>query len=95
MVECITTSWPIFRGMIKIRGEQRIGAYFEIAELGELLAAVVETTQIWLCLIVNDLVGADVAALCELFAALVTLVWTFACVSSFVCLVFLLVGAKR
>ena len=77
------------------RRERKIGAYFEIAELSELLAALVETTAIRLCLIVNDLVGADVAALCELLAADFALVWTFARVSSFVCLVLSLVEVEK
>ena len=77
------------------RRERKIGAYFEIAELRELLAAVVETTAIRLCLIVDDLVGADVAALCEFLAANFALVWTLACVPSFVCLIFLLVELEN
>lgn len=58
----------------------------EIPELGELLAAVVESTEVRLGLIVYDLVGSYVAALREAFSADFALVWSFTSVSSLVSL---------
>lgn len=62
------------------------GTYFEIAELSELLAAVVESAEVGLGLIVYDLVGSYVATLCESFPADFALVWSFTSVSSLVSL---------
>jgi hypothetical protein len=58
--------------------------YFEVAELRKLFAAVIESTQVRLGLIVDDLVGANVAALGESLPADFTLVWAFSGVPSFV-----------
>lgn len=57
---------------------------FEIAELRKLLAAVIETTEVRLGLIVDDLVGADVPALRESLPTDLAMVWTFSSVPSFV-----------
>jgi len=57
---------------------------FKIAELRELLATVIETTQVGLRLIVDNLVGADVPALGESFPTDFALVWAFSSVPSFV-----------
>ena len=62
--------------------------YFEITELRELLAAIIETTEIGLRLIVDDLVGADVPALRESLPTDFTMVWAFSSVPSFMCLKF-------
>lgn len=64
------------------------GAYFEITKLRELLAAVIETTQVGLGLIVDNLVSADIPSLGESLAADFALVWTFPGMPPFVCLEF-------
>jgi hypothetical protein len=53
-----------------------------------LLAAVIETTQVGLGLIVDDLVGADIPSLGESLAADFAMVWTFPGMPPFVCLEF-------
>lgn len=53
-----------------------------------MLAAVVESTEIGLGLIMDDLVGAHVAALGESFATDFAVVWTFSGMPSLVCLEF-------
>jgi hypothetical protein len=63
-----------------------VETYFEIAELRELLAAIIETAEVGLRLIVNDLVGADLPALRESLPTDFTMVWAFSGVPSFVCL---------
>jgi hypothetical protein len=40
-------------------------AYFKVAELCKLLAALIETTKVKLKLIVDDLISADIPALSE------------------------------
>jgi hypothetical protein len=65
-----------------------VETYFEITKLRELLAVIIETIEIRLRLIVNDLVGADVLALRESLLISFILVWTFFSVLSFVCLKF-------
>jgi hypothetical protein len=56
----------------------------EIAELGELFAAFIETAEVGLGLIVDDLVGTYVSTLGKSLAADFTSVWAFSGVSSFV-----------
>jgi hypothetical protein len=58
----------------------------EIAELGELFAAFIETAEVGLGLIVDDLVGTYVSTLGKSLAADFTSVWAFSGVSSFVSL---------
>jgi hypothetical protein len=58
----------------------------KIAELGELFAAIVETAQVWLRLIVHDLVSTNISTLSEPFSTDLALVWAFSSVSSFVSL---------
>lgn len=70
----------------KIEYDSRMEAYFEIAELRELLAAVIEPAEIGLGLIVDNLVGADVPPLGESLPTNFALVWTFSSVSSLMCL---------
>lgn len=70
-----------FRG--KIEHDSRMEAYLKIAELCELLAAVIEPAEVGLGLIVDDLVGANVPSLGESLPADFALVWTFSSVSSF------------
>jgi len=53
-----------------------------------LLAAVIETTEVRLGLIVDDLVGANVPTLRESLPADLAMVWTFSSVPSFVRLEF-------
>jgi hypothetical protein len=53
------------------------GTYFEIAELSELLAAVVKSAKVGLGLIMHNLVGSYVATLCESLSADLALVWPF------------------
>jgi hypothetical protein len=60
--------------------------YLKIAELGELFAAIVETAQVWLRLIVHDLVSTNISTLSEPFSTDLALVWAFSSVSSFVSL---------
>lgn len=43
---------------------------FEVAQLGELFAAVFQSTDEWLCSLVDDSVGTDVASLGKSFTAL-------------------------
>jgi hypothetical protein len=57
--------------------------YLEVSELSELFAAVVESAEIWFGCIVNDLVGANVAALCESLSTDFARVWSFTCMASF------------
>jgi hypothetical protein len=47
------------------RLDQRLETNLEIPELSKLLAAMIETAKIWLSLLVDDTVGADVSALSE------------------------------
>jgi hypothetical protein len=77
------TLQAIFQGK---RHDSRIEAHLEITELRELLTAFIETTEVGLGLIVNDLVGADVPALGKSLPANFALVWTFSGMPSFVCL---------
>jgi hypothetical protein len=56
--------------------------------LRELLATVIEATEVWLRLIVNNLVGTNVPALGEPFPADFALVRTFSGMPSFMGLVF-------
>jgi hypothetical protein len=58
----------------------------EIAELGELFAAFIETAQVGLGLIVYDLVGTYVTTLGKSLPADFTSVWAFSGVPSFVSL---------
>jgi hypothetical protein len=58
----------------------------EIAELGELFAALIETAEVGLGLIVDDLVGTYVSTLGKSLAADFTSVWAFSGVPSFVSL---------
>jgi hypothetical protein len=58
----------------------------QVAELRELLATFVEAAEIGLCLIVNDLVCADVATLGESFATVIALERSFASMAAFMCL---------
>jgi hypothetical protein len=61
-------------------------AYFEVAELCELLATVVETAKVGFGLIVDNLVGTHVTTLGESLAADLAEIWAFSCVPSLVCL---------
>lgn len=61
-------------------------AYLEIAQLSELLAAVVESAGEGLDLLVYDLVGANVASLCKSLPTDVTAVGPLSCVTPLVCL---------
>jgi hypothetical protein len=54
----------------------------EVSELRELLATLIEAAEIWLGLLMNDLVSTNVPTLGESFAANFALVWTFACMAS-------------
>ena len=56
----------------------------EVSELGEGLAAVIESAEVWFGLIVNDLVGADVAALGEPLATDIACKWSVTGMSSLV-----------
>jgi hypothetical protein len=47
------------------RLDQRLETNLEIPELSKLLAAMIETAKIWLSLLVDDTVSADVSALSE------------------------------
>jgi hypothetical protein len=58
----------------------------EVAELSELLAALVELARVGLDLLVDDLVGADVAPLGECLVADFARVGSLACVSTFMSL---------
>ena len=68
------------------RHDSRGKAYFEIAELRELFATVIETTEVGLGLIMDDLVRADIPSLGESLSADFAVVWALSSVSSFVCL---------
>lgn len=57
---------------------------FQIAELREVFAAVVESARVGLCCCVHNLVCAHVAVLCECFAADFAVIGAFAGVTSFV-----------
>lgn len=56
----------------------------EISKLGESLATPIEPTAIWLVLIVDDPVGADVATLSESFPTNFTWIWAFTCMATLV-----------
>jgi hypothetical protein len=64
--------------------------YFEITKLGELLAAIIEATEVGLGLFVDDFVGADIPTLGKSLPTDFTRVWAFSSVSSFVSLKFLI-----
>jgi hypothetical protein len=76
----------------KFSGENRhdsgVEAYLEIAKLRELLAAVIETTEVGLGLIMDDLVGAYIPTLGESLPADFAMIWSFSSMASFVCLEF-------
>ena len=61
-------------------------SYLEIAQLRKLLTTVIEATEVGLGLVMDDLVGANVASLSKSLSADFTLVWTFASMSTFVSL---------
>ena len=61
-------------------------SYLEIAQLGKLLATVVEPAQVRLGLVVDDLVGAHVTALSEPFPTDFAMIWTLPGVAAFVSL---------
>lgn len=71
---------------IETPGRERQRTNLEIAELGKLLATVIESAEIRLGLIVNDLVGPYVSALSKTFPADLALVRSFSSVSSLVSL---------
>jgi len=58
----------------------------EVSKLGELLAAVIESAEIWFGCIVNDLVGANISALSEPLSTDFAWVWSFACMATLVSL---------
>ena len=58
----------------------------KVSELSELFAAVIESAEIRLGLVVDDLVGTNVAALSESLATDFAWVWSFTCMAAFVCL---------
>lgn len=60
--------------------------YLEISQLCKLFTTVIEATEIRLGLVMDDLVGANVASLGKSLSADFTLVWTFASMSTFVSL---------
>jgi hypothetical protein len=64
-------------------------AYFEVAALLELPAAVIETTEVRFGLIVDDLMGAKIPVLGESLPTDITSVRAFSCVPLFVLLKFL------
>jgi hypothetical protein len=57
-------------------------AYLEVPKLSKLLSTGIQQTGKWFCLHVGDLVGADVAPLCEALVADFAFEWLFACVSA-------------
>lgn len=65
---------------------ERSETNLEVAKLCKLLATFIEATQIWLGLVVNNLVGADVSTLCESLPTDLALVWPFPCVTPFMSL---------
>ena len=76
-----------------VTGNRQYGAWlrlscthFEVAKLGELLAAVVKPACEWFDLLVDDLVSADVASLGKCLAANLASVWSFPGMPPFVCL---------
>ena len=50
-----------------------MGTNLEVAQLSELLPAVIQLTYEWFELLVHNLMGSHVASLCKAFAASVTL----------------------
>ena len=60
--------------------------YLEVAQLCKLFTTVIEAAEIRLGLVMDDLVGANVASLGKSLSADFTLVWTFAGMSTFVSL---------
>lgn len=71
--------------------DSEVETYFEIAELRELLAAVIETAEVRLGLIVDDFVGADISALGESLSTDFAMIWTLSSMPSFMSLQFPLV----
>lgn len=55
-------------------------AYLQVTKLCELLSAVVKFACEWLDLLVNDLVGSDIASLCKCLPANLASIRTFTCV---------------
>jgi len=67
----------------------------EVSKLGELFATAVEATEVWLQLIVDGLVGSNIASLSEALIADVTTEWFLPSVTTFVCLLLLSVSLKQ
>jgi hypothetical protein len=60
--------------------------YLEVAQLSELLAAVIESASERLDLLVDDFVRANIAALRKGLAADITAIWTFSSMTPLMCL---------
>jgi hypothetical protein len=60
--------------------------YLQVSKLGELLATLIKSTEVWFCLFMDVEVSAKVAPLCEGFCALITHKRFFTRVSTFMSL---------
>jgi hypothetical protein len=60
--------------------------YLKVPKLGEWLAAVIESADVWLGLIVDDLMGADIAPLSEFLSTDVARKWSLTSMASLVSL---------
>jgi hypothetical protein len=60
--------------------------HLEIAQLGELLLAAFKLAIERLGLLMHDSVGPDIASLGKTFSTLVTAIWPFAGMATFMCL---------
>ena len=85
-VKIATMRLPEWRIVMCVCTEGQKLTYLEIAQLGKLLTTVVEATEVGLGLVMDDLVGANVASLSKSLSADFTLVWAFASVSTLVSL---------
>lgn len=72
--------------LVVAHGQMNQKLYLEVAELSELLPALVQSASEGLDLLVDDLVRSNIAALSEGLAANVAVVWSFSGVSPFVSL---------
>lgn len=76
----------LYYGQYKLLGLSGVLIYLKIPELTEFLPAVIELAGKRLCLIMDNLVGPDIAFLCKIFPAYMTLVGSLARMTAFMSL---------
>ena len=74
---------PQYNLRLGTRGKR---THLEVSELSEQFAAVIESAEVGLGPIMNDLVGTYIAALGETFPTDLAVIWALSSMSSFMCL---------